>query len=141
MRPIPFILSAALLSACATTPEAPTGPPDFTAVPTQTSPRARLYADCIGQAVSTSDYAAAHDGDSSLVLFTCTGAPARVFYDGLAARSAAVGSEVHANGRTYRSTNAVQRDLYGVDYCSTDGSAYQCVITLNAGEFLTESAE
>jgi len=127
--------------ACATMPEV-TGPPDYAAIATQTEPRAGLYADCIAQASTTGTYAHAQDDGSSLILFTCTGAPARVFYDGLAARSAAIGSQFVSEGRTFRSTNRVVRDLFGVDYCSTDGGDdYACVITLNAGDFLRQATD
>lgn len=112
--------------------------PDFTAVATLPAPpQARLYGDCIAQAAALDRLARASRDGSELLLFTCVGEPARAFYDGLAGRSAQAGSEAAVNGRTYRSTNPVRRDLFGVDYCSTDGGGdYQCVITLNAGDFL-----
>ncbi len=129
------------ITACATAPEMPVGPPDYAAITTRADPRAAFYADCIEQAASGGTYGHASDDDSDLILFTCTGAPARAFYDGLAARSAAVGSEWVFEGRTYRSTNRVIRDLYGVDYCSAEGATYQCVLTLNAGDFLSQSPD
>lgn len=140
IRPILVVALGALgLTACATTPDAPSGPPDFTAIATHPSDRARLYSDCIGQAIARNAYGRASDGDAELILFTCQDGPARAFYDGLAERAAAVGSEVQAEGRTFRSTNRVQRNLIGVDYCSTDGEGdHECVITLNAGEFLRD---
>lgn len=136
-----LILAAPLLlvAACAHAPQtASPVPPDFSPVATSDAPRARLYADCIAQSATVGSYGRAHDPDTELVLFTCTGAPARAFYDGLADWSARVGSEAVNGGRTFRSTNPVRRDLFGVDYCSTDGAGdYRCVITLNAGAFLT----
>lgn len=130
--------SLLLLSACAHAPETPVGPANFAPVSTTEAPRARLYADCIAQAVANGAYGRAHDADTELVLFTCTGMAARAFYDGLADWSARVGSEAISGGRTFRSTNPVRRDLFGVDYCSTDGAGdHRCVISLNAGVFLT----
>ncbi|MES2860747.1 MAG: hypothetical protein V4701_04710 [Pseudomonadota bacterium] len=142
-RPAAFActLIALTASACATAPDAVTGPASYAAIATRPEPRAGLYADCIAQAAGAGTYGHASDDDSSLILFTCTGTPARVFYEGLAVRSAAIGSEFVSEGRTYRSTNRVERDLFGVDYCSTAAGQYQCVITLNAGEFLSESPD
>lgn len=140
MRPtlvlaVPVLLTAA---ACAHAPDTPPGPPDYAPVVTDaTAPHARLYADCIAQSAAAGTYARAHQGDTELVLFTCTAAPARAFYDGLADWSARIGAEAVSDGQTFRSTNPVQRDLFGVDYCSTDGAGdYLCVISLNAGPFL-----
>ena len=137
-RSIATLAACAALAACATAPEAVTGPADFVPIPAEPNPpQAKLYADCIGQAAGAGTYVRAHDASTELLLFTCTGAPARAFYDGLAAHSAKVGSEAVHNGRTFRSTNPVQRNLFGVDYCSTDGADdYRCVVTLNAGSFL-----
>jgi len=136
------VLSSLLLTlgGCASTLAQPLVAPDYSAVATSSaSPRANLYADCIAQATTTESLAEAHDDDSDLILFRCQGAPARAFYDGLAARSAAIGSQFDFQGRTYRSTNAVIANLYGVDYCSTGGpDDYACVITLNAGPFLSD---
>lgn len=135
-----LLSSSVLIAGCATTPEAaPAGPPDYTALATHPSAQAGLYGGCMGQAIANGAYGRFSDGDSTLLLFTCQDAPARAFYNGLAERSAAVNSEVQAQGRTFRSTETVQRNLIGVDYCSTDGAGdYECVITLNAGSFLAE---
>lgn len=144
------LLAASLLGACASLPglpgfgggaaPAPMAAPDYTPVAGEMAPpQARLYADCISQASGNRAYQRAQDDDSTLLLFTCTGAAARAFYEGLEARSAAIGSEFTSNGRTFRSTEVVQRNLFGVDYCSTDGRGdYQCVVTLNTGAFLRE---
>ncbi|WP_428152303.1 hypothetical protein [Brevundimonas sp.] len=128
------------VAGCATAPEATVaGPPDFSPIQTQPHPRARLFVDCIAQATAAGAYGHAHDGDSDRLLFTCNGAPARAFYDGLATRSATIGSEVQANGRTFRTTEIVERDLFGVDYCSTGGANdFTCIITLNTGAALVE---
>lgn len=127
-------------SACASGPDAPAGPPDYSAVATlPPSPRARLYADCVAASVAAGTYAHAQNDDTDMVVFTCDGRPARAFYEGLAEHSAAVGSQFVHDGRTWRSTNRVERDLFGVDVCSTDGAAdFRCSISLNAGGFLRD---
>lgn len=136
-------LVAAVLIAvagCATAPEATlAGPPDFRPIQTQPSLRARLFVDCIAQATTAGAYGHAHSGDSDRLLFTCTGAPARAFYEGLAVRSAAIGSEVQVDGRTFRTTEIVERNLFGVDYCSIGGGDdFRCVVTLNTGAALLD---
>jgi hypothetical protein len=139
IRTATALVLTGLLGACAGA-AAPPGPPDYAAIAgSQAGPRARLYADCIGQSVDLAAYDHVRDDDSELIRFTCEGAPARAFYDGLAARSAAIGSEWTHDGRTWRSTNKVQANLFGVDHCSFDGAAgYRCVVILNAGEFLAD---
>lgn len=144
------LLAASLLGACAGMPGLPglgdsgnperMAAPDYAAIAGEMAPpQARLYADCISQASGNRAYQRAQSDDSTLLLFTCTGAAARAFYEGLEARSAAIGSEFAASGRTFRSTEVVQRNLFGVDYCSTDGRGdYACVITLNTGAFLRD---
>lgn len=136
----PALAASIALAGCASMPEATiAGPPDYTPIQTQPHPRARLFVDCIAQATTAGTYGHAHDGDSDRLLFTCTGAQARAFYDGLAARSAAIGSEVQVDGRTFRTTEIVERDLFGVDYCSTGGAGdFTCVITLNTGAALLD---
>ena len=124
------------VSACAHPNGIAAGPPNFTPVMTTAAPKARLYADCIAQAAANGTYGRAHDAETELVLFTCTGVPAKAFYDGLGVHSAAVGSERQLDGRILRSTNPVQRDMFGVDWCSTDGRDHTCVVSLNAGNFL-----
>lgn len=144
------LLAASLLGACAGLPSlpgfgggdapAPSAAPDYAPIVGEMAPpQARLYADCISQASGNRAYQRAQDDDSTLLLFTCTGASARAFYEGLEARSAAIGSEFVSEGRTFRSTEVVQRNLFGVDYCSTDGASdYRCVITLNTGTFIAD---
>lgn len=126
---------AVSVSACASAPE-PTGPADFSRISTQPSPQAALYANCIGQAVTSGRYGRASDDSTDLILFTCEGEPARAFYDALAGRSAEVGSEVTVDDRTIRATNPVQRDLFGVDYCEMEAGEHRCVLSFNAGAFL-----
>ncbi len=137
------LLAVMSLGACASTSEPDGAAPNYSAVATlPPSSRARLYADCIAAAVAAGTYAHAQNHDTDMVVFTCDGRPARAFFEGLAARSAAVGSAFTHDGRTWRSTNRVERNLFGVDVCSTDGAAdFRCSISLNAGPFLRESAD
>jgi hypothetical protein len=122
----------AALAACSHAAPKPVAP-DYRAVAvTPAPPHGDLYAQCLADAAANHRYARAADPDTTLLVFTCTGAPARAFFDALAAHSAAAGSEFTAGGTTYRATNRVRHDLFGVDYCSAD----ECHITLNAGEFL-----
>jgi hypothetical protein len=125
------ILSLALVAACAHH-AAPPVAPDYRPVTTAPAPpQAALYADCLADAAANHRIARATDPDTTLLLFTCTGAPAKAFFDGLAAYSAKIGSEFTADGHTFRATQRVRHDLFGVDYCSAE----QCVITLNTGPF------
>lgn len=129
----------AALSACAHAPDAPTSAPDYSPIAGDLAPpNARLYADCIGQAASGGAYRTASDGEGDeLILFTCTGAHARAFFDALGPWSARIDSAFSHDGRTYRSTAKVKRDLFGVDSCSSvNGADHRCVITFNAGDFL-----
>ena len=144
MRPVRSLVAAALLigmSACAHAPDVPAGPPDYAPIAGEPAPaNARYYADCLGQAAATGAYRrAADDGGDELILFTCTGAPARVFYEALGAWSAAIDSAFQHEGRTYRSTAKVQANMFGVDSCSAvEDADHRCVITFNAGDFLDE---
>jgi hypothetical protein len=136
--PVVGLFAVAALAACAHAPEPVAAAPDYRPLVGEPAPaHARLYADCIAQAAANQTYRRAHDPDTELILFTCTGAPARTFYDALETRSAAVGSRFEVDGRLYRSTEPVIRDLFGVDSCSvgTEGDA-RCVLTFNAGDFL-----
>lgn len=137
IRPVLVVaLATTSLTACATT-EAPSGPPDYSPIETTPAPRAKLYADCIAQSAASGRYGRAEDG-IHVVVFTCDGAPARAFYDGLAEFSAANGSEVTAGDRTIRSTTRVERDLFAADYCEHSGGSYSCSITLRTGEFVLD---
>ena len=133
--------SAALLAACASTPDAPPTAPDYAEIATTPAPaNARLYVDCFTQAIETGLYRrVANDGDE-LLLFTCTGAPAQAMFTALEPWSAKIGSEWRAEGRVWRSTARVQRNLIGTDYCSAtpDDRDARCVITFNAGDFLDQ---
>lgn len=144
MRPSTALagLAAALsLTACAHAPEASIGPPDYAPIAGDPAPpHARLYADCLAQAAANGTYRRAADGGGDeLILFTCTGAPARAFYDALGPWSAQIGSGFEHDGRSYRSTAKVQANLFGVDSCSAVGGAdHRCVLTFNAGDFLDQ---
>ena len=133
------LAAAASLAACAHGPEPVQGPPDYAPIRGDPAPpNARYYADCIGQAAAAGTYRRASDGGSDeLILFTCTGAPARAFYDALGPWSARLESAFEHEGQTYRSTAKVQTNMFGVDSCSAAAEAdHRCVITFNAGDFL-----
>ncbi|MGV8928661.1 MAG: hypothetical protein ACOH1E_02815 [Brevundimonas sp.] len=142
MRPIPTVVTVALtatLAACAHAPDARTLPPNYAPIAGEPAPaNARFYVDCIAQAAATGTFRRAADGGGDeLILFTCTGAPARAFYDALGPWSVAHDSAFEHEGRSYRSTAKVQANLFGVDSCSTVAEADpRCVITFNAGDFL-----
>lgn len=142
MRPISLLtaLSLTALTACAHGPDAVVlTAPDYTPLAGEPAPpNARYYADCLGQAATSGTYRRAADGGGDeLILFTCTGAPARAFYDALGPWSVARDSAFDHDGRTYRSTAKVVANMFGVDSCSaTDGTDHRCVITFNAGDFL-----
>jgi hypothetical protein len=133
MQSLRWTLLMSLMIGCGLAPP-PSVAIDYRPVTTSAAPpEGALYAHCLA---ATDHYAHARDGDTSLLLFTCAGDPARAFYEGLAAWSARIGSEFTAAGRTFRSTTRVRHDLYGVDYCATDGTSYECLITLNVGAFV-----
>lgn len=143
MRLVPSVIAAALmaaLTACAHTPEAAPAAPDYTPIAGDPAPpNARYYADCIGQAAASGAFRRASDGGGDeLILFTCTGAPARAFYDALGLWSVRLGTGFLHEDRSYRSTAKVVANMFGVDSCSVDGSDAdpRCVITFNAGDFL-----
>jgi hypothetical protein len=126
-------LALLVLGACASHPPTVEPKPDYGPAAVEPAPpQAELYANCLADAIANHRYGRAHDADTQLLVFTCHGAAASAFFDGLADRSAKQGSEFMSNGVTYRSTVRVRRDLFGVDYCSRD----TCNITLNAGDFL-----
>jgi len=142
MRVFARIAAASALlaaAACAHAPEMAASPPDYTPPAAQpTGPHARLYAECIQQAAGSGAYRQVIDGGDELLLFTCDGAVARAFWEALAPHSAAMDSGWEHDGRRYRSTAKVQRNLIGVDYCTVDASGgdARCTLTFNAGDFL-----
>ena len=125
------------LSACASKhkPESP-APLDLSlTAPLPAPPQAKLYADCIAQAASTGAYNTERDGGT--LRFTCMGSVAKAFYDGLGSRSAEVGSQYGADGLTWRFSNRLIKDSYGVDGCSLDAAGdYRCVVVLRTGDFI-----
>ncbi len=133
-------LAALALSACVTVhdnrPVAPSGPPRMTLeAGAPAPPQAKLYADCIAQSAAAGTY----DREDGLIRFMCSGAPAQAFYDGLAAWSARIGSEITADGRTWRATQKVHRDLSGLDHCwhaPAGNPAYGCTAVFDAGDFI-----
>lgn len=128
-------IACLVLAGCASAAPPPKHP-DFSPIATEEpTARGQLYAACVGDAVANKRVGSAKDKDTTLLVFTCGGDPARAFFDALGPWSAKLGSEAKADGSILRSTNRVQRNLFGVDYCKSDGAVYQCVIALNTGAF------
>ncbi len=99
-------------------------------------PQAAFYADCIAAAAAAKTYV--KEPGQNFLRFTCTGAAARTFYDGLGPWSASQGSEYVVAGRTERFGQRLIEDTVGIDSCSTDGAGdYRCTVLLNVGEFLS----
>ena len=135
------IASTALVAGCASTPDAAPAAPDYAEIATTPAPvNARFYVDCFSQAIEAGLYRRAADEGEELLLFTCTGVPAQALFTALGPWSAKIGSEWRAEGRVWRSTARVQRNLIGTDYCSAtpDDRDARCVITFNAGDFLDQ---
>ncbi len=130
------------VSACASvSPSSPPPPPpapDFAAVPSAPAPaRAVLYADCLSQAITKYAMALVDDGDTQLLQFTCTGAPAQRFNEALSVMGEAAGSVWSDGDTTFRATTKVRANLFGVDYCAKGPGLMECRIVLNTGPFLT----
>lgn len=132
------LASGLVLAACASGPDEPSGPPTVLAAPgLPAPPQARFYANCIAAAAAAGTYD--RESDADVLRFTCTGTPARVFYDGLAAWSAEIDSQITAEGRTWRFSQKLQQNPFGIDYCSVAGTTdHRCVVVLNVGEFLNK---
>ena len=133
-------LTALALSGCASTPAPPTfaAAADLSESSTTAAPaKTVLYTDCIAQAISSDKVAHVADADTKLIRFTCSGAPAQRFYEALAVLGDQAVSVWQADGRTYRATAKVKKNLFGADYCSTGAGGAVCHIVLNAGSFLT----
>ena len=143
MRPTSLtacLAATVTLTACASTGRVdpvPAGPPTVIRTPGEPAPaQARLYADCLAASAAAGTYEKEPGAD--MLRLTCAGTPAHAFYDGLATWSATEGSEVVAEGRTWRYTQKIDRNPYGLDDCSTDGAGdYRCTIILNVGAFLS----
>jgi hypothetical protein len=138
---LPACLIASLsLTACATVrgEDTPAGPPTVIRTPGEPAPaQAKLYADCLAASAAAGAYEKEPGAD--LLRLTCAGAPARAFYDGLSVWSTiGEGSEIVAEGRTWRYTQKIEKDPFGLDDCSTDGAGdYRCTIILTVGKFLS----
>lgn len=138
-RALALLSIAGLMTACAhSTATGPVAPDYSPIVGDPAPPNARFYADCIRQAAASGNFRRASDGGGDeLILFTCTGVPARAFWDALGPWSARLNSAFDHEGRTYRSTAKVVANMFGVDSCSAAADAdHQCVVTFNAGDFL-----
>ena len=140
IRPYAAIVLVAALSACAHGPQGAIAAPDYSPIVGEPAPpNARFYADCIGQAAASGTFRRASDGGGDeLILFDCTGAPARAFWDALGPWSVAYDSAFNHDSRRYRSTAKVVANMFGVDSCSVNATDadHRCVITFNAGDFL-----
>lgn len=127
------LIALVVLAGCSSHPPVAEPKPDYRPVALEPAPpQAELYANCIADAVANHHVSRARNEDTTLLVFTCNGAPARAFFDGLAEYSARIKSEFESSGVTFRSTARIRHDLFGVDYCSADA----CNITLNAGDFV-----
>jgi hypothetical protein len=132
-------LAGLALSACAGTPAPPPvvaadlSEPAARAAPAKTV----LYTDCIAQAISNDKVTHLAEGQTKLIRFTCSSAPAQRFYEALAVLGDRAVSVWQADGRTFRATAQVKDSLFGLDYCSTGAGGAVCHIVLNAGAFLT----
>lgn len=139
VRTVALLSIVGLMTACAHAPAAGPTAPDYAPIAGEPAPpNARYYADCIGQAAVSGTFRRASDGGGDeLILFTCTGAPARAFYDALGPWSVTHDSAFEHGDRSYRSTAKVVANMFGVDSCSAAaGADHRCVITFNAGDFL-----
>jgi len=121
--------------------DAPVGPPTVIRTPGEPAPpHAKLYADCLAASAAAGTYE--KEPGIEMLRLTCAGAPAHAFYDALASWTATGGGcEIVAEGRTWRYTQKIERNPYGLDDCSTDGAGdYRCTISLNVGTFLSATA-
>ena len=133
---------AAMLGGCLSVrPGAPVHAPDLDPPAGQPVTAAgRLYAACVGEATSSGRVDVVGDRSTHLLRFTCTGTPARSLYEALGDWSRSRRSTWEAGGRTWRSTEAIERDLVGADYCSSSpAGGAECSIQLNVGPFLLEA--
>lgn len=134
-------VGASSLTACASMGRGDpglSGPPTVIRTPGEPAPaHAKLYADCLAASAANGTYE--KEPDVEILRLTCTGAPARAFYEALAVWSTTdLGSEIVAEGRTWRYTQKIERDPYGLDDCSTDAAGdYRCTINLVIGAFLS----
>jgi hypothetical protein len=131
---LPLIL---LVAACASGPGA--DEPDF--APLSTTPllgNGRLVLDCVQFAIEAGTVVAVRKDDAGLIRFTCDGPVAKALFDGLAERSARLGSEwTEGDGEiTARATERINEDLYGVDVCRSSSMKVWCEAHFNVGDFM-----
>lgn len=119
-RLAPRSWASAALATCASIPAVPTGSLDCSPIETRPAPsRAGHDAACIAASVAADTCTHVQDADTDLIVFGCESGPARAFYKALAQRSEEVGAESTFTDQTYRSTDRVLHDLFGIDLCST----------------------
>jgi hypothetical protein len=137
MRRLIVLLAPFALVGCSTAEPAMHPQPSYAPIPGAPAPaNARLFIDCIDQSIDQRTFDHVSDEGTDMIRFRCQGDAARAFYDGLASRSAEVGSEHVEGHRTYRSTNALNADLFGADFCWSEDGAWGCELNFNAGDFL-----
>jgi hypothetical protein len=128
------------LTACAheAPAPAPSGQPNVTLTSgLPAPPQANLYADCLVEAGTTN--AMNRERDGKTLRFTCAGPSAKRFYEALGPWSTKIGAEYIRDGFTWRFTQKLIKDSYGIDGCSFDGASnYRCVIILNTGDFIEQ---
>lgn len=139
MRVVTAALMALSTAACATGGGENERLPDLTPVPGRPlTPTARLALACVEQAQTSAgvDMIAEDDGEGRMIRFTCTGGPAEALFAALEPRSAAIGSEWVEGGIVHRSTERMQENLFGLDFCRREGTTHACVLNLNLGAFI-----
>ncbi len=131
-----------LLSACASPGSGETlGPPDLSPIPAHPlTANGYLVIACVNQAIQNQAFEmlAEEDGDNRLIRFICDGGPALMTFNALGDRSAEIGSEWTEGDAIIRSTERVERNLYGVDFCRKQAETYRCEFSLNVGGFIKE---
>jgi len=133
IRTIFAALAALTLTACASSPSVPAGPPSLIIAAGQPAPpQARFYADCITQASNANTY----DREANVIRFRCDGDVARRFYDGLGPWSAEIGSQIEDANRVWRFSSVIRENPSFVDFCWREADRYSCTVVLNVGEFL-----
>ena len=131
------LAATAMATQAAGSAKAPPRPDLSRVAGTPAPPRGALYAQCLAQAASAGTFDRTSNKGTHLLRFTCSGAPAKALYEDLGAWSATHDSQWSADGRTWRATGKIVRDLFGTDYCSSDGAAdFRCELTVNVGPFL-----
>ena len=140
MRILIALAMSLTTAACATGGGETSGPPDLTPVRgSPLTPTARLVLECVDQAQTSGGVDVIGDGgEGRMIRFTCTGDVAEGLFEALGPRSAVIGSEWVEGGVVHRSTERMQENLYGLDFCRRDGAAHACVFNLNLGAFIGE---